>query len=182
MKEIETLSSKVVYKNKWMSVREDDILRPSGNKGVYGVVDKPDFCVVIPIQNGHIYCVEQYRYPVKARCIEFPQGSWESRPEEKPEIVAAGELREETGLLASNMMYVGHQFLATGYSSQGYHIYMATGLTQSSTQFDEEEEDLVTKKYSINEFEELLINGTIRDATTTNSFCFAKLKGLLPSS
>jgi len=49
MKEIETLESRVVYQNKWMSVREDKIRRASGVEGIFGVVDKADFVVILPI-------------------------------------------------------------------------------------------------------------------------------------
>lgn len=45
---IRTVSSREVYRNAWMSVREDDIRRPDGSEGVYGVVDKPDYALVIP--------------------------------------------------------------------------------------------------------------------------------------
>ncbi|MGB1311824.1 MAG: ADP-ribose pyrophosphatase, partial [Leucothrix sp.] len=72
MKEIETLESRIVYQNKWMSVREDKICRASGAEGVFGVVDKADFVVILPIQDDDIYLVEQYRYPVEKRFWELP--------------------------------------------------------------------------------------------------------------
>jgi len=81
MKEIETLESRVVYQNKWMSVREDKIRRASGVEGIFGVVDKADFVVILPIQDGYIHLVEQYRYPVEGRFWELPQGSWEENPD-----------------------------------------------------------------------------------------------------
>ena len=77
MKEIETISSRVAYKNNWMTVREDKVLRPSGAEGIYGVVDKPDFVAILPIQSNYIHLVEQYRYPVEGRYWEIPQGSWD---------------------------------------------------------------------------------------------------------
>ncbi|MBF0199053.1 MAG: NUDIX hydrolase [Planctomycetes bacterium] len=179
MPEIKTVKSKIVYKNKWMSVREDEIIRPSGNSGIYGVVDKPHFAVVIPFEDNHVYCVEQYRYPVNERCLEFPQGAWESNPDMEPVKLAAAELQEETGLIAAKMIHVAFQYLASGYSSQGYHIYLATELSQSETRFDEEEENLITKKIPIDEFELLLTSGSIKDATTSNAYGLAKLKGIV---
>ena len=59
-KDIETLSSKVVYENKWLKVREDKIRRASGNEGIYGVVEKPDFAIILPIDGDIVYLVEQY--------------------------------------------------------------------------------------------------------------------------
>ena len=112
MKEIETIGTRVAYENKWMTVREDKVRRVSGAEGIYGVVDKPDFVAIIPIHKGHIHLVEQYRYPVEGRYWEIPQGSWEGNPKADNSIVAAGELKEETGLVAGTMEYVGHIFQA----------------------------------------------------------------------
>lgn len=179
LKEIETLESRVVYSNRWMSVREDKIRRLSGSEGIFGVVDKPDFAVILPVQGRCIHLVEQYRYPVGGRYWELPQGSWESNPGIDHSSLAAGELKEETGLIAGRMEYVGHQFLAYGYSSQGYHIYLASELARTSRKLDEEEEGLISKKFSLEEFESMIIAGTIKDATTINAYALAKLKGLL---
>lgn len=179
MIEIKQLDSELVYENKWMKVREDRIQRPSGAEGIFGVVEKPDFVVIIPIQNDQIYLVEQYRYAVQARYWELPQGSWESKPDVDPAKLAAAELQEETGLIAGKLIYLGHQFLAYGYSNQGYHIYLAQDLQKSQQNLDTEEEGLVTKSYSIAEFEKLICEGVIKDATTVNAYGLAKLKGML---
>ncbi len=81
MSDIKQLDSKVVYQNRWMTVREDKILRPSGAEGIYGVVDKPDCAAILAIDNGMIHLVQQYRYTVGQRCWEIPQGAWESNPD-----------------------------------------------------------------------------------------------------
>jgi|SRR5690554_3123965 len=176
---IKQLSTRIVYQNKWMTVREDTILRPSGAEGIYGVVEKPDFVVILPIQDDSIYLVEQYRYPVKARHLELPMGSWEDNTDADHEEVARGELKEETGLISHNLQYVGFQYLAYGYSSQGYHIYLAKDLEMGKRDLDAEEEDLITKKFSLAEFESMICSGTIQDATTLNAYSLAKLKGFL---
>jgi hypothetical protein len=78
---IETTSTRFVYENRWMRVREDMIRRRDGSTGIYGVVEKPDFVVIVPVEDdGRVHLVEQYRYPVKGRYWEFPQGSWEREP------------------------------------------------------------------------------------------------------
>ena len=179
MKEIETLESRIVYQNKWMSVREDKIRRASGAEGIYGVVDKADYVIILPIQDGYIHLVEQYRYPVEQRFWELPQGSWEGNPDADHTTLAAGELQEETGLVAKQMDYLGHQYHGYGYSSQGFHIYLATDLTMSSPSLDPEEEGLVSKKFSLIEFEEMIMAGVIKDAATINAYGLAKLKGLI---
>lgn len=179
MAEIKTLASKTVYENKWMRVIEDRIQRESGAEGIFGVVEKPDFVVIIPVSDGHIHLVEQYRYPVQARYWELPQGSWEHAPDADPALIAAGELREETGLVAGEMQYVGFQYLAYGYSNQGYHIYLASKLQQQATELDGEEEGLVARRFSIAEFERMIVDGTIKDATSVNAYGLARLKGFV---
>jgi len=158
---------------------EDKVRRASGAKGIYGVVDKPDFVAIIPIQQGFIHLVEQYRYPVEGRYWEIPQGSWEENPEADNSTVAAGELKEETGLVSGKMEYIGHIFQAYGYSNQGFHLYVATELQKSEQNLDQEEEGLITEKFSIEEFENMITSGVVKDATTISAYGFAKLKGLV---
>ena len=55
-----------------MRVREDTIRRRDGSTGIYGVVAKPDFVVIVPVEDdGRVHLVEQYRYPVKGRYWEL---------------------------------------------------------------------------------------------------------------
>ena len=181
MNEIEILDSRVVYQNKWMKVREDRIQRANGIEGIYGVVDKMDFVAIVPIEKNRITLVEQYRYPVGARYWEIPQGSWEEDPSADFATVAAGELREETGLIASRTQYIGHVFQAYGYSNQGFHAFLATDFEHAEQQLDQEEVGLVTKSFDLLEFESMIVDGVIKDATTISAYGLAKLKGLVVS-
>lgn len=177
--DIRPLSTRVVYENRWMRVREDQIERRSGARGIYGVVEKPDFVVVVPVDEGRVYLVEQYRYPLGERFWEFPQGSWETRPDIEAHVVAAAELREETGLVAGSMQHAGHLLLASGYSSQGYHIYLASQLAAGVDEREPEEEDLVVRAFSLAEVERMICAGVIRDATTVAALGLLKLKGMI---
>ncbi|MDT7649201.1 MAG: hypothetical protein QOI36_607, partial [Pseudonocardiales bacterium] len=95
---METISSRQVYANSWMTVREDAVRRPDGSNGIYGVVDKPTFALVIPRDGDRLHMVEQFRYPVGRRRWEFPAGTAPGRADIDPADLAAQELREETGL------------------------------------------------------------------------------------
>jgi hypothetical protein len=97
---ITTLSSREVYRNHWMRVREDEILRANGEKGIFGVVEKHDSAILLPIEDGRIWLVEQFRYAIQERALELPQGSWEMEIENAEEL-ARGELREEIGMDAA---------------------------------------------------------------------------------
>jgi hypothetical protein len=73
--DIQTLATRVVYEHRWMRVREDSIRRRDGSDGIYGVVEKPDFVVIVPVeQDRSLHLVQQFRYPVGARYWELPQG------------------------------------------------------------------------------------------------------------
>lgn len=166
----------MVYKNRWMTVREDAIQRADGSPGIYSVVEKPDFALIIPVEDSHLYMVEQYRYPVSARFLEFPQGTWEQNPEADPLEVARKELQEETGLIAKRMDYVGHLFIAYGMSNQGFHIFHASDFTQGEQSLENEEQDLVVKRISIAEFERLIRETVIKDAGTISAWHLLKSK------
>lgn len=146
--DIETIGTRVVYENRWMRVREDAIRRRDGSEGIYGIVEKPDFVVIVPVEeDGPIHLVQQYRYPVGGRYWELLQGSWEERPGADPADVARGELQEETGLIADAMEHVGYLFEAYGYSNQGYHVYVVRGLQRGIADLDHEEQDLVSQAF-----------------------------------
>ena len=72
--EIKTTASKIVYGDRWMRVREDQIERMNGRPGIYSVVEKLDYSLIIPHDDQGVFLVEQYRYPVQARHWSFRKG------------------------------------------------------------------------------------------------------------
>ncbi|WP_224244074.1 NUDIX domain-containing protein [Hyalangium gracile] len=177
---IKTISSREVYRNRWMTVREDAIERQDGSSGIYGVVSKPDFALIIPYENGAFHLVEQFRYPVQGRYLEFPQGMWEDQKDASPETVAAGELQEETGLVAGRMTYLGHVFNAPGYSTQGMHVFLAEELSPGPQRLSPEESDLVCRRVTVEEFEALVLEGRIKDASSLAAYGLLRMKKRLP--
>ena len=162
---ITTLSSREVYRNPWMRVREDEILRSNGKRGIFGVVEKDDAAIILPIDHGRVWLVEQFRYSIEERALELPQGGWEMKVE-SPEELARGELKEELGLHAAEMTYLGWLWIAYGFLRQKHHVFLAGGLTQTEKDPDPEEHDLVVRSFAVEEFEEMMLNGTIRDNCT----------------
>lgn len=162
--ELVATDSTVVYANRWMTVREDKTLRHDGATGIFGLVQKPDFALVIPYSNGGFHLVEQYRYAVKGRFWEFPQGSWETNPDADPLEVARGELAEETGLTASSMTPLGHLFEAYGYCNQGFHVVLATELTAGEPDLEESESGLISRWFPEAEIWQLIAEGRLKDA------------------
>jgi len=170
---IQTLSSRVVYSNPWMIVREDRILRSNGKEGIYGVADKDDSAIIIPIQTvggeDFVWLVEQYRYTVQERCLELPQGGWEMGEVDAEEL-ARGELKEELGLHAETMIRLGMLWIGYGFVRQRQHVFLAKGLTATEKDPDPEEHDLVARTVSVAEFERRMLDGEIRDNCTLSAW------------
>jgi ADP-ribose pyrophosphatase len=178
--DIETLSTRIVYENRWMRVREDEIRYRDGATGIYGVVEKSDFVVVVPLDaDGSLHLVEQYRYPIGRRSWEFPQGAWEGKPDADPLELARGELREETGLDAAEIVHVGKLQQACGYATQSYNIYLAKHLRRVEAKLEATEQDLITRAFPVAEVLDMILRGTITDASTVASLGLLKLKSLL---
>ena len=172
---ITTINSREVYRNPWLRLREDTILRSNSVPGIYSVVDKDECAIIVPLDleynngEGRVWLVEQFRYTIQERCLELPQGGWE-RSDVDPEELARGELREELGLEAQTMVYLGSLWIAYGFANQKQHVYLATGLTHTDLDPDPEEHDLVTHVVSIPEFEKMMLDGMIRDNCTLSAW------------
>jgi ADP-ribose pyrophosphatase len=171
---IRTLSSREVYRNHWLRLREDQIERSNGAQGIYSVVDKDDCAAIIPLEGDTVYLIEQFRYTIQQRALELPQGGWET-PDVDAEELARGELREETGLVAASMTYLGTMWIAYGFAKQKLHVYLATGLTHAGTDPDPEEHDLLLKTATVAQFEQMLLDGTIQDVCTIAAWGLYKL-------
>jgi ADP-ribose pyrophosphatase len=172
-REIKTISSREVYRNKWTRVREDVIERANGERGIYGVIDKDPACIIIPLESTpegeFVYLVEQFRYTVGARFMELPQGGWEIA-EVDPEEMARGELREETGLDAERMTLLTTLQIGYGVMNQKHHLYLAEGLSQGDHDRDVEESDLEVHRVSVAEFEAMILDGRIVDNCTVSAW------------
>ena len=171
---IKTLSSREIYRNPWLRLREDQIERSNGARGIYGVVEKDDCAIILPIEADTVYLVEQFRYTIQQRALELPQGGWETANVD-PEELARGELREETGLTAASMTFLGSLWIAYGFALQKQHVFLATGLTPGGTHPDPEEHDLVLRPTPIRDFESMLLDGTIADSSTVAAWGLYRL-------
>ncbi len=167
---VESLGTRQVYANPWMTVREDEVLRPDGTKGIYGVVDKPDFALVIPLDGERVRLVEQYRYPLGLRRWEFPQGTAPDRADSDPLALAARELREETGLRAGRMVELGLLDVAPGMSSQRGRVFLATELTEGFHEREHEEQDMRSAWFARADFEAMIAKAEITDAQSIAAY------------
>ncbi|TDC71472.1 NUDIX hydrolase [Actinomadura sp. GC306] len=167
---VRRVGTRVVYENPWMIVREDAVERPDGSRGIYGVVDKPDFVLVIPVERDGFHLVEEYRYPIGRRTWSFPQGSLPGRQDADPEELARLELAQETGLRAGALRHLGYLNCSHGTSGQGFNIFVASDLTAGEPDREPEEQDMRQKWVSGAEFRALVREGRITDDSTLAAY------------
>ncbi|MCV7066706.1 NUDIX domain-containing protein [Mycolicibacterium houstonense] len=173
---IRQTATREVYRNDWLTLREDAIVRPDGSTGIYAVVDKPTYALVIPCDGDRFHLVEQFRYPLGLRRWEFPQGTAPERQHLDPEALAHRELREETGLRAERMERLGQLDVAAGMSSQRGWVFLATGLSEGAHERELEEQDMHSAWFSGDEVERMMRDGEITDAQTIAAWAFLMLR------
>ncbi len=174
---IRTLSSRTVYENPWVTIREDAIERPDGSEGVYAVVDKNPGALIVPFDGERFHLVGMYWYPIARFAWEFPQGAIDDR-EASPEETARIELEEETGLRAERLERVGFMHYAPGISSQGCDVFLATGLEQGEARPEATEVGLEARAVTGDTFERMVLDEEITDAATIGAWSLLALKGL----
>lgn len=172
---METIGSRQVYANRWMTVREDLVRHPDGSEGVYGVIDKPTYALVIPRDGDRLHLVEQFRYPVGRRRWEFPAGTAPDRMEVDAAELAARELKEETGLVAGRMELIGHLEVAPGMSSQQGRVFLATELVEGPAQREPTEQDMRQGWFTTAEFEAMALQGEITDSQSLAAYLLLRL-------
>ena len=172
---VRTTSSRSIYTNPWMTLREDTFSRPDGVEGIYGVVDKPDYALVIARDGDAMMMVEQYRYPLGMRRWEFPQGTAPDRASMPAAELAARELREETGLTAASWEYLGLLDVAPGLSSQRGRVFLARDLTQGEPEREATEADMRSAWVTREGFEAMVRAGEVTDAQSIAAYAMLDL-------
>jgi ADP-ribose pyrophosphatase len=167
---IETIASREIYRNPWLVLREDDIRRPDGSPGIYSVVDKQTYALVMPYDENRFRLVEQFRYPLGVRRWEFPQGTAPDLAELAPSELAARELREETGLSAASFEALGQLDTAPGMTSQRGWVFLATGIVEGEADREHEEQDMRSAWFARDEVEQMIRSGVIADAQSIAAY------------
>lgn len=124
----QTLASRVTWSCPWYSVRQDDIITPDGQRGVYNTVTKPNAVWIVPVTAvGDIVLIHTYRYTVDDWCWEIPAGGVKAG--QTAEEAAAAELREEIGGTAVHWQRLHQFYICNGFCDEVGTIFLATGVT-----------------------------------------------------
>jgi ADP-ribose pyrophosphatase len=163
--EEKSLSSTPIFDGKVLHVRLDEVTLPNG------VVATREYChhngavCVIPLTDeGEVICVRQYRYPFHEDLLEIPAGKLDS-PDENPDDAVRRELREETGAVASKIIYLGKYYPSPAILDECIYMYLATGLDFGDTEFDDDE-FIESVRVPLSKLVTLTLEGKIRDGKT----------------
>jgi 8-oxo-dGTP pyrophosphatase MutT (NUDIX family) len=157
-----------IYENPWIRVVEHQVTNPAGKPGIYGVVHFKNTAVaVIPVDDeGHTWLVGQYRFPTGTYEWEVPEGG--SPADEDPEDCARRELREETGLLASELQPILEMQLSNSTTDERSITYLATGIRHGPAS-PEDTEKLVVRRLPLVDAIAMARRNEIRDALSVAS-------------
>ena len=165
-----TLTSREVYRNRWMHVRQDDVVRPDGSTGIYGVVTLAGGAGVLAfVDADHVLLVRQRRYVTGQVTWEMPTGGID--PGETPEQAAVRELAEETGYRAGRLRHLNSHTTSKSVVDEWAHLFVAEDLTplpaEEAGALVHDDSEVIT--HAVVPWERLLgwvLDGTVVDAMT----------------
>jgi 8-oxo-dGTP pyrophosphatase MutT (NUDIX family) len=160
-----TLSSRPIYENPWLRLREDQVIRPDGKEGIYGVVDtRLAVGVVALTPEREIFIVGQWRYPLNRYSWEIIEGGGDVN--EDGLVTAKRELKEEAGLVAERWRPLGSEVhLSNCFSSERAVFFVAENLKQVEAE-PEGTEELEIRKIKFSDALAMVDAGEITDAMT----------------
>jgi 8-oxo-dGTP pyrophosphatase MutT (NUDIX family) len=157
------LDQKQIYQNPWIELTEYQVINPSGGRGIYGKVHFKHLAVgVVPLDDDwNTWLVGQYRFTLDQYSWEIPEGG--GRMDEDPLEAAKRELKEETGLFATEWKQILAMHLSNSVCDEAAVIYLATNLSIGNAA-PEETEELLLKKLPFDEAVRMVEAGQITDA------------------
>ncbi|MDR0992425.1 MAG: NUDIX hydrolase [Ruminococcus sp.] len=168
-----TISEEVIYSGRIITVRRDIADLDGKEVDRELVLHSGGVCVIALTDKNEVIMVKQYRYPFSEVLLEVPAGKLE--PGEDHRFAALRELREETGAVPEHFEYLGVIYPTVAYLNEKIHIYLATGLTFTKTDFDEDEY-IDIEKMPLETAVKMVMSNEIKDAKTIAAVLMAKVK------
>jgi ADP-ribose pyrophosphatase len=132
-----SLTSRRVYEGQVVNLRVDEVEMPSGRRQMREIVEHRGAVAVVPLIEGDVMLVRQFRRPAGRVLLEIPAGTME--PGENPEVCLQRELAEEIGMRAGQADHLVSFYPSPGFLTEVVHVYMAQKLTPHRLEGDEED-------------------------------------------
>lgn len=159
-----TLSSRPIYKNPWLSLREDQVGLPNGGTGIYGVVTCGDCVGILPfIDPATVLLVKQYRYVAGQVTWEMPTGGVHAG--ESVAAAAQRELAEEVGYRAGRLDWISSYHTSKSVMDETAHLFLGEDLTESRLESDHTE-FIEVQRFGFENVLEMVLHSEIVDSMT----------------
>jgi 8-oxo-dGTP pyrophosphatase MutT (NUDIX family) len=167
------LTTRIAYANPWIRVVEDQVLRPDGVEGIYGVVElhNPAVWIVALTDADEVLMVNIHRYTV-GESLEVPAGGTDGQD---PQEAAARELAEETGHTASSWEQVGFFNSLNGLCRAPGYVFVARDLSPIESHSMQEEGITEIRRVPWSGLHDLLASGAVTDAESLCALTLASI-------
>ena len=164
----EKLESQTIYQGRIIAVTQDTVRLENGKNAKREVVHHHGGAAIVPVgENGEVYLVRQYRYPMGRELLEIPAGKLDA-PGEPGIECARRELEEETGYRAENIEWLMDLRTTVAFCDEKVEIFLARDLKPAKQHLDENE-FIQVKAYTLEELREMIFTGEIEDSKTIAS-------------
>ena len=154
------INQREIYKGKIFSLWGGQVALDDGDTAVREYLRHPGGVAIVPVTDGKVILIRQFRIAIERELIELPAGRLE--PDEEPIVCAARELEEETGYRANRLIPLASYFASVGSTNERMYVYLALDLVRTKTNMEADERirqvvmplDIVGKKLANQEFED----------------------------
>lgn len=166
------IKSEPIFQSRTFKLRRDTVQMPNNRETRLDIVEHGGSVVMVPLdEDGNIVFVRQYRHAAGLDLLELPAGTRDGA--EPPDVCAAREMREETGLAAARLDPLGAFYLAPGYSTEFMYVFLATGLTPNPLPADADE-FLQVQKIPARQAMEMAVRSEIQDCKSLAALLLAR--------
>lgn len=165
-------STRIAYENPWMKIREDAVVTPTGQNGIYGVMESNDSVMIAVLNDDReLYLVRTFRYPDASWNWELPGGGGD---QQDPLTASKRELEEETGIIATSWKKLGKTTICNGFMTEKMTTYLARNLSFTGKKEAADEQIDAAHFFPMSDIDRMIRDGEINDGQSITAIHFAQ--------